>query len=397
MVLDSAAAPLVLRAARTSLCGATTAARVPSGRLPLPAALRTPTSGSSSGGRPAQGMGCATTVSPGSLGGRCGRTTATAGTPSPSPSRPPPAGGLGSASTRRSRRSGGRLTRRSDLQKAAGLPFSAPEFRAEKLSFQFQDGCGPEGTAQPARRCYTLTHNDLTGQLFLTVGSQPNAQQISGWYNQLVRDEVLAEWRIDGAGGSALHVHCHVSGEERWLAPPQLRSYIFRREMQLVLDCFVYADQGILSARPEMARAAVFVHFRSHVPALNCCEFWGTLGDRATWRAVPVSLAESLTAQLLVEGTSSDAGSRPPEARPVLEVEVPPEAARPAGPPRSGQPVCSATPSEALKSSAPLLLNNAVPGRISQLRSVEKPTPVAPTLLPVPLVAASTIRQRPQR
>ena len=38
-----------------------------------------------------------------------------------------------------------------------------------------------------------------------------------------------------GSGGRAsLHVHCHVSGEERWLAPPGLRDFIFRREMPLV-------------------------------------------------------------------------------------------------------------------------------------------------------------------
>ena len=49
---------------------------------------------------------------------------------------------------------------------------------------------------------------------------------------RLLRDEVLAEWRWEGA--PTLHVHCHVSGQERWLAPPQLRNYIFKREMALV-------------------------------------------------------------------------------------------------------------------------------------------------------------------
>ena len=48
------------------------------------------------------------------------------------------------------------------------------------------------------------------------------------------RDEVLAEWRLGSGGGASLHVHCHVSGEERWLAPPGLRDFIFRREMPLV-------------------------------------------------------------------------------------------------------------------------------------------------------------------
>ena len=57
---------------------------------------------------------------------------------------------------------------------------------------------------------------------------------LGGWYNRLLRDEVLAYWRFDGSQGPELHVECHVSGEESWLAPPALRDYIFRREMPLV-------------------------------------------------------------------------------------------------------------------------------------------------------------------
>ena len=45
---------------------------------------------------------------------------------------------------------------------------------------------------------------------------------------------MLAEWQCDGEGNPSLHVRCHVSGEERWLAPPALRNYIFKREMPLV-------------------------------------------------------------------------------------------------------------------------------------------------------------------
>ena len=48
------------------------------------------------------------------------------------------------------------------------------------------------------------------------------------------RDEVLAEWCFATTTGRAsLHVYCHVSGEQRWLAPPALRNYIFQREMPL--------------------------------------------------------------------------------------------------------------------------------------------------------------------
>lgn len=82
-------------------------------------------------------------------------------------------------------------------------------------------------------RLYTLTHNDLTGQLLLTIGHQYNRKQLSGWYNRLLRDEILAYWQF-GTDKPVLHIECHVSGQETWLAPPILRDYIFRREMPLV-------------------------------------------------------------------------------------------------------------------------------------------------------------------
>lgn len=83
------------------------------------------------------------------------------------------------------------------------------------------------------RRCYTLTHNDITGALSLTVDTDYNYRQISGFYTKLLRDEVIAEWRFDTPDPS-LHVYCYVSGTERWLAPAPLRNYIFRREIPLV-------------------------------------------------------------------------------------------------------------------------------------------------------------------
>ena len=62
----------------------------------------------------------------------------------------------------------------------AALPFAVPEFRSSKLSVEYT---GPEPSKRsslPDRRFYTLTHNDLTGDLFLTVGCSCNADQISG-------------------------------------------------------------------------------------------------------------------------------------------------------------------------------------------------------------------------
>ena len=106
-------------------------------------------------------------------------------------------------------------------------------FRPSKLTVQRFPGTVQSGLCPHHPRRYTLTHNDLTGQLLLTIGHQYNKKQLSGWYNRLLRDEILAYWQF-GTDKPVLHIECHVSGQETWLAPPILRDYIFRREMPLV-------------------------------------------------------------------------------------------------------------------------------------------------------------------
>ncbi|PNW74675.1 hypothetical protein CHLRE_12g487500v5 [Chlamydomonas reinhardtii] len=168
--------------------------------------------------------------------------------------------------------------------------FDPPPFKPEKLAVLLAAGTSSLEPAPPRSRKYTLTHNDITGNLRLTIGADYNQQQISGFYTRLLRDEVIAEWVAVGASGYALHVYCHVSGEERWLAPPLLRNYIFRREMPLVLDTIVYADRQLLQRQPELARAQVYIHFQSSVRELDTVEYWGLLGERSTWPKGPTSI-----------------------------------------------------------------------------------------------------------
>lgn len=125
--------------------------------------------------------------------------------------------------------------------------FEPPPFQPSKLSVQYLPGAALSSASLPSSsnsassvlprlRRYTLTHNDITGALQLSIGSDYNQRQVQGFYTRILRDEITAEW-LFGRGGPApaeLHIYCHVSGEERWLAPPQLRNFIFRREMTLV-------------------------------------------------------------------------------------------------------------------------------------------------------------------
>jgi hypothetical protein len=81
-----------------------------------------------------------------------------------------------------------------------------------------------------------------------------------------------------------LNLYCHVSGEEFWPAPPPLRSFIFRREMTLVLDSIAFAERDLLAGSPQLAQALVRVHLVSDNPEFDRIIDWGVFGDRSSWQ-----------------------------------------------------------------------------------------------------------------
>ena len=144
----------------------------------------------------------------------------------------------------------------------------------EKLHVRF-DGVLSDVIALP--RCYTLTHSDRTGDLYLTIGSDFNHKQISGLYTRLMRDEVLAEWRME-QDLFFLHVCCHVCGGFVF-GTASMRESIFRHELPLVLEAFAYGDREMVDKTPRLRDAKVFVHFGKTKPSECKIESWRHAGD----------------------------------------------------------------------------------------------------------------------
>ncbi|MBN1148497.1 MAG: staygreen family protein [Anaerolineales bacterium] len=145
----------------------------------------------------------------------------------------------------------------------------------DKLHVRLRHGAVPADLQMPRR--YTLTHSDLTGDLFLVIGAEYDRRAISGLYTRLMRDEVLAEWLSD-EDGPALHVYCHVSGGFV-LGAPGWRNEILHYHMPQVLQALRYGDQALFDARPELDQAPVFVHFRASQARYHRKEAWGVMGD----------------------------------------------------------------------------------------------------------------------
>lgn len=127
--------------------------------------------------------------------------------------------------------------------------------RLEKLHVDIQKG---ESHRLPRR--YTLTHSDRTGDLYLTVAKDYDKTHFSGLYNRIMRDEVLAEWKIIEDSPS-LHVYLHVSGGLVF-GTAGMREAIFRREMRLVLEAIRNGDSKFFDNNPKFDNATIYLHFQ---------------------------------------------------------------------------------------------------------------------------------------
>jgi hypothetical protein len=140
------------------------------------------------------------------------------------------------------------------------------------LHVEFIGGGHKTGPLSP--RVYPLTHSDITGELFLSIGKDINIPQIEGIYTRLMRDEVLAEWEVSEP--ATLHIFCHVSGGLVF-GTPGMRYGIFRYHMPMVLEAFCYEDRFLLNEYPELEKGKIVVHFIARQKRFNQDEAWGVL------------------------------------------------------------------------------------------------------------------------
>ena len=144
-----------------------------------------------------------------------------------------------------------------------------------KLHVTYLPGVSQSEQLSPRR--YTLTHSDVTGELFLSIGAEYDKGRLSQWYTRLMRDEVLAEWEV-GNEGPCLMVHCHVSGGVVF-GSAGMRNGIFHHELSLALEAIRYGDRQFIQAHPELDVAVVLVLFHAIQSRYDVKENWGHLND----------------------------------------------------------------------------------------------------------------------
>lgn len=120
-------------------------------------------------------------------------------------------------------------------------------------------------------RKYTLTHSDITGALFLTIGRQYAFDKLNP-----MRDEVLGEWRMCGA--PFLYIYVYVDGQFD-SATSAIRDEIFRRELPLAIETLIYGDRFLYYAHPDLLKSSIWVCFDSVNPNYYSVEHWGYIKD----------------------------------------------------------------------------------------------------------------------
>lgn len=140
----------------------------------------------------------------------------------------------------------------------------------EKLSVEFRQGVTPTEPIIPRR--YTLTHSDITAELFLTIGLNYAYDKINA-----MRDEVLGEW-VNVKKQYYYHVYLHVDGQFGYAAAA-IRNKIFIRELPLALEAIRYGDNEFFNINPKLNHVPIIVYFISTIPEFNRIENWGTFSE----------------------------------------------------------------------------------------------------------------------
>ncbi|WP_379164478.1 staygreen family protein [Paenibacillus sp. sgz5001063] len=131
----------------------------------------------------------------------------------------------------------------------------------------------PATSSKPLEgRKYTLTHSDITAQLFLDIGYVYNYKSI----NPKMRDEVLAEWKKDSHGRMNLIGSAYVDDGEFNQKVADIRFSVFKKEMSTAIKGMVYGDRTFYEHYPSLLDSPIFVHFLSSYPQYRKIAYYGT-------------------------------------------------------------------------------------------------------------------------
>lgn len=144
-------------------------------------------------------------------------------------------------------------------------------FNQDKLNTNFMT---PATSYDPiVGRKYTLTHSDITGDLFLDIGCEYNYDAI----DLDMRDELLGVIKSAHDNIYNLFFYAYVEDEDYEVAAKKYEH--FKRNMDLALQAIIYGDRLLFEKYPYLVNTPIFVKFDSNFDIFNNYENYGYIKD----------------------------------------------------------------------------------------------------------------------
>lgn len=143
------------------------------------------------------------------------------------------------------------------------------ELNPQKVFVQYRDIMKPYEPIMG--RLYTITHSDITAELFVFVAANYAEDQITK-----MRDEVRVAWN-SYKEGIALIGSVIVDGNGV-IGNAYIRNKIFYNEMPTALQALRQADRFLFDEEPNLDNTPVFIHFISNNPIYDKTYDFGVIG-----------------------------------------------------------------------------------------------------------------------
>ena len=143
------------------------------------------------------------------------------------------------------------------------------ELNPQKVFVQYRDIMKPYEPVMS--RLYTITHSDITAELFVFVAQNYADDQITR-----MRDEVRVAWELYKEG-IALIGSVIVDGNGV-IGNAYIRNKIFYNEMPTALQALRQSDRFLFDNEPNLDNTPVYIHFVSSNPAYNKIYDFGVIG-----------------------------------------------------------------------------------------------------------------------
>lgn len=147
--------------------------------------------------------------------------------------------------------------------------YQVKKLNSQKIFVQYRDIMEPYGPVKG--RLYTITHSDITAELFVFVAPEYADDQFTKMH-----DEVKIAWELYNEGialiGSVIVDGEGVTGD------PSIRNKIFYNEMPKALQALRQADRFLFDKEPDLDQAPVYIQFISGNPEYNKTYDFGVIG-----------------------------------------------------------------------------------------------------------------------